>query len=141
VRHDFHEPGPGNLDAKFNTEVTPMLRTNRTLANSLAVFLVVSVMASSATNAFSLGKKTKTDASAAQGQGASIAVQVFNRGDAPQNLKVDGKIYTVQPHQALTLKGTPGTDVYADTAGNGYQKGDMLFKFAPMMNGATVKIN
>ena len=118
-----------------------MLRTTRTLASSLAVFLVAGVMAPAAANAYSWGKKTKTDANTTQGLGTSIAVQVYNRGQAPQDLKMDGQTYTVQPHQSLTINGTPGTAVYADTAGNGYQQGEVLFKFAPAMNGATVKIN
>ena len=54
---------------------------------------------------------------------------------------MDGQTYTVLPHQALSVKGTSGAAVYADTAGNGYQKGELLFKFASSMNGATVKIN
>ena len=118
-----------------------MLRNTRMFACSLAVLLVVGAMAPAAANAWSLGKKTKTDASTVQGQGASIVVQVYNRGQAPQDLKMDGQTYTVQPHQSLTIKGTPGAAVYADTAGNGYQKGEVLFKFAPAMNGATVKFN
>jgi hypothetical protein len=115
-----------------------MLRINRTLASSLALFLAVGAMSPAAANASS-GKKTKTDASTVQG--TSIAVQVYNRGDVPQVLKMDGQTYTVLPHQALSVKGTSGAAVYADTAGNGYQKGELLFKFAPSLNGATVKIN
>jgi hypothetical protein len=117
-----------------------MLRTTRTLAHSLALFLVVGAMAPAAANASS-DKKSKTDAGSAQGQSASISVQLYNRGDASQNLKMDGQTYTVQPHQTITLKGAPGAGVYADTPGNGYQKGELLFKFAPSMSGATVKFN
>jgi len=117
-----------------------MLRITRTIVSSLAVLLVVGTMAPAAANASS-GKKTRTDTSTVQGQGTSIVVQVYNRGDAPQQLKMDEQTYTVQPHQALTIKGTAGAAVYADTAGTGYQKGELLFKFAPSMNGATVKIN
>jgi len=115
-----------------------MLRINRTLAGSLAIFLVAGTMAPVAANASS-DKKTKTDASTAQS--ASISVQVFNRGKAPQVIVMDGQSYTVQPQQAITIKGPAGTSVYADTAGNGYQKGDLLFKFASSLNGAKVNIN
>jgi len=116
-----------------------MLRTTRTLVSSLAVFLVVGLMAPSAANALSLGKKTKSDASTVQG--ASITVQLFNRGQEPQVITMDGKTYTVQPHQSLTIKGTSGTSVYANTTGKGYQKGDLLFKFAPSINGGTIEFN
>jgi hypothetical protein len=118
-----------------------MLRINRMLISSLALILVAGAMAPSAANASSWGKKTKSDASTVQGQGTSINVQVFNRGTAPQDIKMEGQTYTVQPHQSLTIKGAPGTAVYADTAGNGYQKGELLFKLAPSLNGATVKFN
>ena len=58
-----------------------MLRINRKLASSLVIFLVAGTVAPATANASS-GKKTKTDASTVQG--ASIAVQVYNRGDVPQ---------------------------------------------------------
>jgi len=115
-----------------------MQRINRMLASSLALFLVAGTMTPAVANASS-NKKTKTDASTVQG--ASIAVQVYNRGDASQDLKIDGQTYTVKPHQSITIKGASGAAVYADTAGAGYQKGELLFKFAPSINGGTVKIN
>jgi hypothetical protein len=118
-----------------------MLRIIRTLAGSLAVFLVAGVMVPAAANAYSWGKKTKTDAIATQSQGALISVQVYNRGQTPQGIKMAGQLYTVQPHQTITLKAAPGTDVYADTAGNGYQEGELLFRLQSAMNGATVKFN
>jgi len=116
-----------------------MLRTNRTLASSLALFLLAGAMAPVATNASSMSKKDHTNSSTVQG--VSIAVQVYNRGTTAQDIKMGGQTYTVQPHQSITLKGAPGADVFADTAGNGYQKGERLFRFATSINGATIKIN
>jgi hypothetical protein len=118
-----------------------MLRITRTIASSLTVLLVAGAMAPVAVNAMPFGKKSNPDATTAQGQVANIAVQVYNRGLVSQDLKVEGKVYTVPPHQALTIKATSGTAVYADSIGTGYQKGELLFKFAPAMNGATVKFN
>jgi hypothetical protein len=118
-----------------------MLRYTRSFAGSLAVLLVAGVLAPVTANAWSLGKKTKTDASSAQSAGTGISVQVYNRGQTPQGIKVDGQLYTVQPHQTITLKAAPGTDVYANTAGNGYQEGELLFRLQSAMNGATVKFN
>lgn len=137
----FSYTGPGNPDANFNTEVSPMLRITRTLVSSLAVFLVAGVMAPAAANASSRVKKDHPDASVVKGQQANISVEVYNRGDAPQDLKMDGQVYTVKPHQSITLKASPGTDVFADTAGNGFQKGERLFQIAPSLNGTTVKFN
>ena len=42
-----------------------------------------------------------------QEQRASV-VQVYNRCETSQELKVDGKIYTVQPHQLRSIKGAAG---------------------------------
>jgi len=118
-----------------------MLRTTRMLAHSLALFLVIGAMAPAAANALSLSKEGHPDTSAVPGQVSNISVQIYNRGQTPQEIKMGGQTYTVQPHQTITLKAAPGTDVYADTPGNGYQKGELLFKFAISMNGATVKFN
>ena len=118
-----------------------MLRITRTFASSLAVLLIAGVMAPAAANAWPMGKRTPPDPGAARSQGARISVQVYNKGQISQDIKVEGQVYTVQPHQSLTIKAPAGTVVYADSTGNGYSKGDVLFTFMPTMKGATVKFN
>jgi hypothetical protein len=110
-------------------------------ACSLAVLLVVGAMAPAAANAWSLGKKTKTDAITSQSQGALISVQVYNKGELIQNIKMEGQVYTIQPHQSLTITAAEGTAIYADSPGNGFQKGDVLFTINSAMKGAKVTFN
>jgi len=98
-------------------------------------------MAPASANASLFGKKTKSDASTAQSQATGIDVQVVNRGQIPQDLKMGGQTYTVQPHKSLTIKAAAGTSVYADSTGKGFSKGDVLFTLAPSMKGATVNFN
>jgi len=118
-----------------------MPRITPAIVSSLAVLLLAGALDPVAANAWSFSKKTKSDASAVKGQGTNIVIQVYNRGLAPQDIKMDGQTYTMQPPQSLSIKGMSGTAVYADTTGNGYQKGELLFKLAPNMNGGTVKFN
>jgi len=118
-----------------------MQKTIRTIVSSLAVLLVAGAMAPVAANAWSLGNKANPDKSATQTQQKSISVQVYNKGQASQDLKVEGKVYTVPSHQTITIKAPLGTAVYADSTGAAYQKGDVLFTFMPAMKDATVKIN
>ena len=118
-----------------------MLRIIRTLAGSLAVFLVVGAIAPAAANAYSWGKKTKTDASTAASQGPPISFQVYNRGQVSQDIKLAGQVYTVPSQQTITLTAAPGAEVYADSEGNGYQKGTLLFTIIPTMKGAKVSFN
>jgi hypothetical protein len=88
-----------------------------------------------------MGKRTPPEPGVAQSQGARISVQVYNKGQMSQDIKVEGQTYTVQPHQSLTIKAAAGTAVYADSTGKGFSKGDVLFTLAPAMKGATVNFN
>ena len=89
----------------------------------------------------SSGKKTNSDTTATKTQEKRISVQVYNRGQTSQDLKVEGKVYTVPAHQTLTIKAPLGTAVYVDSTGSEYQKGEVLFTFMPAMKDATVKFN
>ena len=118
-----------------------MFQPPRTIACSLAVLLVAGAMAPVAADAWQLGNKANPDRSATQTQEKRISVQVYNKGQTSQDLKVEGKVYTVPAHQTLTIKAPLGTAVYADSTGTEYQKGDVLFTFMPAMKDATVKFN
>jgi len=118
-----------------------MPRTTRTIASSLAVLLVAGAMAPVAANAWQMGNKTNPDTTATQTQKKLISVQVYNKGQTSQDLKVEGKVYTVPSHQTLTIKAPLGTAVYVDSTGGEYQKGEVLFTFMPAMKDATVKFN
>jgi len=117
-----------------------MLRINRVFASSL-VFLVAGAMAPAGANASGISKLLHMHPKAAQTGEARIVVTVYNRGALFQDVKVDGKVYTVLPHQALEIKAPNGTPVYANSTGAGYNKGDLLFSINPSMKGATVSFN
>jgi hypothetical protein len=118
-----------------------MPSTTRTIAGSLAVLLVAGAMAPATANAWPLGKKTSSDPSAAKSQGPPISFQVYNRGKNSQDIRVAGQVYTVPSQQTITLTAAPGAEVYADSEGNGYQKGTLLFTIIPTMKGAKVSFN
>ena len=118
-----------------------MPRTTRTIASSLAVLLVAGAMAPVTAYAWQMGNKAISDTTATKTQEKGISVQVYNRGQTSQDLKVEGKVYTVPAHQTLTIKAPLGTAVYVDSTGGEYQKGEVLFTFVPAMKDATVKFN
>ena len=131
----------GNPVDNLNLEGIPMLRMTRVLAGSLAVFLVAGAMAPATANAWPLGKGSHLHPAADPAKAAEIAVLVYNRGQAAQDVKVSGQTYTVQPHASLTIKAPSGTQVYAGSAGTGFQAGDVLFLVTPNLKGATVSFN
>ena len=118
-----------------------MFQPPRTIACSLAVLLVAGAMAPVAADAWQLGNKANPDRSATQTQEKRISVQVYNKGQTSQDLKVEGKVYTVPAHQTLTIKAPLGTAVYADSACKGHSKGDLLFSFTTEMKDATFAID
>jgi hypothetical protein len=117
-----------------------MLRINRVLASSLAVVLIAGAVAPLTAHAWPLGKAHlhpgSDDAST-----ASIAVQFHNKGTSAQSVKVNGTVYSIPAAQSITIKAAPGTQVFADTAGQGYSKGDVLYVVRGDLKGATVSFN
>jgi hypothetical protein len=117
-----------------------MLQINRTFAGSLAVLLIAGAMAPATANAWTLGRLLHLHPSAAKSQDTRISVQVFNKGVGLQDLKVDGHIYTVLSHEALTIKAPAGTAVFAASPGYRHRKGDLLFAVTPEMKDAKISI-
>jgi hypothetical protein len=121
-------------------EGIPMLRIHRVLASSLALILVTGAMSPIAANAWPLGKAhlhPGTD----DAKAALIAVQLHNKGTSVQSVKVDGTVYSVPASQSITIKAAAGTQVYADTAGQGFNKGDVLYVVRGDLKSATVSFN
>ncbi len=98
-------------------------------------------MAPVAANAWQMGNKDQLGHNRDEDPKKRISVQVYNKGQTSQDLKVEGKVYTVPAHQTLTIKAPLGTAVYVDSTGGEYQKGEVLFTFMPAMKDATVKFN
>jgi len=112
-------------------------RITRMLGSSLAVLIAAGGMAPAA-NASPLGRLLHLHPHAAEAHDARITVLVYNKGQIFQDVKVDGRTYTVLPHRWLAIKAPVGTAVYADTPGIGHRKGDMLFGVTRDMKDATV---
>lgn len=70
-----------------------------------------------------------------------VSVNIANKGDDTQDIKVDGKIYLVKPHESVQVKVPTGAVVYAAGKSSRYQDGDKLLTVTPEMKGTTVYFN
>jgi hypothetical protein len=118
-----------------------MLRIHRVLASSLAVVLVAGTMSPIAANAWPLGSKAHLHPGSNDASAVLIAVQFHNKGNSEQAVKVNGTVYSVPASQSITIKAPAGSQVYADTAGQGYNKGDVLYTVRGDLKAATVSFN
>ncbi len=118
-----------------------MLRLTRTFASSLAILLLASTIAPTSANAWPLGKVFHLHPDEAQDSDGRITVQVFNRADHYQNVKVNGNLYTVQPHNAVAITAPVGTPVYSASVGLGHTEGQVLVTLDPVTKGRTIFIN
>jgi hypothetical protein len=116
-----------------------MLRIHRVLTSSLALVLIAGAL-SPVANAWPLGKAHLHPGSD-DAQAALVAVQFHNKGASEQAVKVNGTVYSVPASQSVTIKAAAGTQVFADTAGQGYNKGDVLYVVRGDLKGATVSFN
>lgn len=117
-----------------------MLQNTRSIVRSIAVLIIAGAIAPMA-NAGPVGSLLTPTFAAKQTKIAIVPIKLFNKGDDPQTVKVDGTVYTVAPHASVTFKAPTGTQVYADTPGKGYVKGDVLFAVSPEMKGETIMFN
>jgi hypothetical protein len=115
---------------------------NRTQSIATRIIaLVFAVGATASTSAYALphlGLHRHPDA--AKASDPRVIVQI--RNDAPifKDIKIDGHVYTVLSHQFLSIKAPQGTDVYADSTGLNYRRGDLLFQVNPEMKDAIVAL-
>ncbi|HEY4381315.1 MAG TPA: hypothetical protein VGN01_13270 [Acidobacteriaceae bacterium] len=118
-----------------------MLRMTRTFAGSLALLVAAAVAAPTSAHAWPLGKIFHLHANAGKAADARIDLHLFNRGTIAQDVEVNGKVYTVLPHEGLAIKAPDGTSVYAASMGLGHRKGDVLVKASPSSKGRIVYFN
>ena len=118
-----------------------MLRIPRTLTSSLAILAIAAVVAPINAHAWPLGKILHLHPATEHTQDTRITVELFNKGILSQDVKVEGRIYTVEPHQGLAIKAPKGTVVFAASAGLGHRSGDLLIAFAPEISGRVVYFN
>jgi hypothetical protein len=122
-------------------EGIPMLRLTRTLVSSLAILLVASTIAPTYANAWPLGKVLHLHPDEAQDSDGRITVQIFNRADHDQNVKINGNLYTVQSHHVVAVTAPLGTPVYSASLGLGHSNGQVLVTLDPVTKGRTIFIN
>ncbi len=66
-----------------------------------------------------------------------VSVHLVNRGDDAQDIKVDGHIYLVKPHDSVDVKVPAGSVVYSAGKSAHYQEGDKLITITPRMKDTT----
>jgi hypothetical protein len=118
-----------------------MLQTTRTFASSLVVLLLLAALAPAPAYAWPFGNAVHLHPRAAQAQDGRITVYLFNKSDRFRDVNVAGRVYTVMPHNYLTIKAPVGTNVLAGTATICVHKGDLLFSITPDRNNRTVAID
>ena len=74
-------------------------------------------------------------------QDGRVSLNLTNNGHSFKDVKIDGTIYTVLPHQSIAVKAPAGTPVYTETTGSLHHKGDVLFAVTPELQGTTVSLN
>jgi hypothetical protein len=72
---------------------------------------------------------------------ARVFVTLVNKSVMFRDVRIDGHIYTLQPHDLLTVKGPAGTVVYAASPCGKIHRGDALLALTPAMDHSRISIN
>jgi hypothetical protein len=115
-----------------------MSQKTRSFAISLAFLLLLGAAAPPRANAWPFGKPVHLHPSATQGL---ITVQLYNKSGLVQQIKVSGHVYTMLPHDGLTIKAPEGTEVFAASNGFKHRKGDLLFAVTAKLSLDTVTLD
>jgi hypothetical protein len=81
------------------------------------------------------------DLQAHHAKDARVYVTLVNKSVTFRDVKIDGHIYTLQPHELLAVKGPAGTVVYAASTFGKYHRGDTLVALTPSLNHSRISIN
>ena len=115
-----------------------MLRITR----SFSVLILAGAIAPLAANAAPLGPLTHMHPGikdAKKGKN-SVNFTLVNKSDVSHAVNVDGKTYTLTPHQQISVSAEPGSQVTEDDSGSGTSK-KVLFTVDRTHKGATISIN
>jgi hypothetical protein len=117
-----------------------MIRT-QFVAQTLAGFLLVGITAvSPGSPAYAL-PHFGFHSHPADPSDTRIVLDVYNKGNIFREVKIEGKVYTVLPHQSLTIKAPQGTPVFINSTGALHHKGDLLFSIDPSMKNKVLSID
>jgi hypothetical protein len=117
-----------------------MSQNSRILARSLAALLLAGAIAPAPANAWPLGRLLHMHPHAAQPEDTRIFFHLANRDGFVQQIRVDGRIYTIVPHGSLDIKAANGTEVYALSSGIKHHAGDLVATANPNLQDRTVSI-
>jgi hypothetical protein len=69
-------------------------------------------------------------------------ISVILHNDSPifQDVKVDGRSYTILAHQGLVVKAPAGTIIYADSATGTYRRGEEIAEVRPSLNSRSIHL-
>jgi hypothetical protein len=111
------------------------------IASRIALVLALGVTASTSAHALPHFFGVHRHPGDAQSQDSRVTVHISNKGDIFRDIKVGGHVYTVWPHQMLTIKAPAGTAVYTESTGSLHRKGDLLFAVGKQLQGAIAMID
>ena len=114
-----------------------MTRLPFTFTKAVPLVLMLGMAVSTATSAyalphFGLHRHPAND--------TRVRIVIHNTGAMFRDVKIDGQLYTVQPHQYIGVKAPEGTPVYTDSTGSLHHKGDLLFAVTREMDNSTIAI-
>ena len=72
---------------------------------------------------------------------ARVYVILVNQSTLFRDVKIDGRNYTVMPHELLAIKAPAGTVVYAASSFGRIHRGDPLVALTPSLDHSRVSIN
>jgi hypothetical protein len=72
---------------------------------------------------------------------ARVNVTLVNQSTLFRDVKIDGRNYTVMPHELLAIKAPAGTVVYAASSFGRIHRGDTLVALTPSLDHSRVSIN
>jgi hypothetical protein len=120
-----------------------MLRVSRSFVRSLAApFAALAFAATASTSAFAWPHFSFFHRQSTVAQpDPRVTVHLYNSNDGIRQIMVNDRVFTMNPHHVLSIKGPVGTNVYAQSAGRLHQRGEVLFAIAPQLDEKTLSIN
>jgi len=70
-----------------------------------------------------------------------VEVTLYNSAVGFRDVKIDGHVYTVMPHQMLDIKAQPGVVVYADSRTLSLKRGAAILTVTPQLNHQRVNLD
>jgi hypothetical protein len=105
----------------------------------LRSFTVLALSVCSVASASAAG--TNHDLRPTHAKDARVFVTLVNKSVTFRDVKIDGRNYTMMPHELLAIKAPVGTVVYAASSFGRIHRGDPLVALTPSLDHSRVAIN